>query len=92
MLRSCFRQDKNLKAEKKQYRLALESEPDYPPTLRNLGYCLYRQKKLLAAKEVLEHCLAVSEEDSLAAEYYLKVLLSLKRNKDAKQFLKKVIR
>lgn len=84
-----FGRTKNLKAEEKQYRLALESEPDYPPTLRNLGYCLYRQKKLLAAKEVLEHCLAVSEEDSLAAEYYLKVLVSLKRNKDAKQFLKK---
>ena len=84
MLRSCFRQDKNLKAEEKQYRLALESEPDYPPTLRNLGYCLYRQKKLLAAKEALEHCLVVSEEDSLAAEYYLKVPVSLKHNKDAK--------
>ena len=62
----------------------LESEPDYPPTLRNLGYCLYRQKKLLAAKEVLEHCLAVGEGDDLAAEYYLKVPVSLKRNKDAK--------
>ena len=84
MLISCVRQGKNLKAEKKQYRIALDSEPDYPPTLRNLGYCLYRQKKLLAAKEVLEHCLAVSEEDALAAESYLKVPVSLKRNKDAK--------
>ena len=84
-----FGRTKNLKVEEKQYRLALESEPDYPPTLRNLGYCLYRQKKLLAAKEALEHCLVVSEEDSLAAEYYLKVPVSLKRNKDAKQFLKK---
>ena len=38
---------------------------------------------------MLEHCLAVGEGDDLAAEYYLKVLISLKRNKDAKQFLKK---
>ena len=57
----------------------------FPIVFRNLSLVYYNKcQEPQKAKEVLEHCLAVSEEDSLAAEYYLKVPVSLKRNKDAK--------
>lgn len=79
---------KNRKPEEECYRKSLEERPDDINTLNNLGYCLYLQKKLSEAKTILEKCLELDESFIYSANNYVRVLIALGRNKDAKDFVK----
>ena len=43
----CYGKIKDYKNEEANYRKTLQEKPEYPFTLNNLGYCLYKQKKYL---------------------------------------------
>ena len=51
--------------------------------------CLYLQKKYAEAKEIFEECLENKLDTKYAANNYVRVLIALKRNKEAKEFIKK---
>lgn len=71
------------------YRKYMEIFPDGEFVVNNLGYCLYKQKKYLEAKELFESCLEKGADLPYAANNYVRVLIALGRNKDAKDFVKK---
>ena len=79
---------KNRKLEEFYYRKALETESDNIIILNNFGYSLYLQKKYAEAKKVFEDCLAINDSYLYAANNYIRVLIALGRNKDAKDFIK----
>ena len=84
----CYGKTKDYKQEEKNYRKALEENKNYAFALNNLGYSLYKQKKYLEAKAVFEQCLEEARDLSVAAPNYVKTLIALGRNKDAKTFIK----
>lgn len=79
---------KNLTDEEAYYRKSLELAPDKEFSLNNLGYCLYKQKKYREALEVFEKCLQEKKDLSCAGNNYVRVLIALGRNADAKKFVK----
>lgn len=79
---------KNLVDEERYYRKSLELAPDLQFTLNNLGYCLYKQKKYREALEIFEKCLREKKDLSCAGNNYVRVLIALGRNADAKRFIK----
>ena len=78
---------KNYTDEEKYYRLSYELAPKMQFTLNNLGYSLYKQKKYLEAKAIFKQCLDDKKDLSCAANNYVRVLIALGRNKDAKKFV-----
>lgn len=84
----CYGKIKDYKKEEKNYRKALEENKSYAFALNNLGYSLYKQKKYLEAKAVFEQCLEEERDLSVAVPNYVKTLIALGRNKDAKTFIK----
>lgn len=78
---------KNYADEEKYYRLSYEFAPEMQFTLNNLGYSLYKQKKYLEAKDIFEQCLDAKKDLPYAANNYVRVLISLGRNADAKKFV-----
>lgn len=78
---------KNYADEEKYYRMSYQLAPDIPFTLNNLGYSLYKQKKYLEAKELFGQCLDVNKDLPYAANNYVRVLIALGRNADAKKFV-----
>ena len=48
---------KEYPAEEENYRRCLEITPEYPNALNNLGYCLYRQRRLDEAEKIFLQCL-----------------------------------
>lgn len=79
---------KNLTDEEMYYRKSLELAPGIPFTLNNLGYSLYKQKKYREALEVFEKCLQEKKDLACAGNNYVRVLIALGRNADAKKFVK----
>ena len=79
---------KNLTDEEEYYRKSYELAPDIPFTLNNLGYSLYKQKKYKEALEIFEKCLQEKVDLSCAGNNYVRVLIALGRNADAKKFVK----
>lgn len=79
---------KNYKNEEYYYRKCLEEYPAAVSALNNLGYCLYRQKRYLEAKEIFEQCLKEKRDTDYAANNYVRTLIALGRNNDAKKFVK----
>lgn len=79
---------KNLADEEAYYRKSLELAPHKEFTLNNLGYCLYKQKKYREALEVFEKCLKEKKDLFCAGNNYVRVLIALGRNADAKKFIK----
>lgn len=79
---------KNLADEEMYYRKSLELAPNMPFSLNNLGYCLYKQKKYREALEVFDKCLNEKRDLSFAGNNYVRVLIALGRNADAKKFIK----
>lgn len=79
---------KNLTDEEMYYRKSLELAPDKEFTLNNLGYCLYKQKKYREALNVFEQCIREKKDLSCAGNNYVRVLIALGRNADAKKFIK----
>ena len=84
----CYGKIKDYRNEEDNYRKALEENPVDAFTLNNLGYCLYKQRKYLEAKDVFEQCMADERDISYAASNYVRTLIALGRNKDAKDFIK----
>lgn len=78
---------KNYADEEKYYRMSYQLAPDIPFTLNNLAYSLYKQKKYLEAKELFGQCLDVNKDLPYAANNYVRVLIALGRNADAKKFV-----
>lgn len=78
---------KNYADEEKYYRMSYQLAPDIPFTLNNLGYSLYKQKKYLEAKELFGQCLDANNDLPYAANNYVRVLIALGRNADAKKFV-----
>ena len=78
---------KNYADEEKYYRMSYQLAPDIPFTLNNLGYSLYKQKKYLEAKELFGQCLGANKDLPYAANNYVRVLIALGRNADAKKFV-----
>ena len=78
---------KNYADEEKYYRMSYQLAPDIPFTLNNLGYSLYKQKKYLEAKELFGQCLDANKDLPYAANNYVRVLIALVRNADAKKFV-----
>lgn len=85
----CYGKVKDIKQEEYYYRKCAEIDREAPSVLNNLGYCLFKQKKYKAAKELFEECLEKKLDVQFAANNYVRVLIALGRNKDAKAFIKK---
>lgn len=83
----CYGKIKNRKAEEHYYRKALEVHPTGPNVLNNLGYCLYGQGKYEEAKKVFKQCLDESRDLDYAGTNYVRCLLALGQNKEAKDFV-----
>lgn len=67
--------------------MSYELAPDAPFTLNNLGYSLYKQKRYLEAREIFRQCLDEKKDLSCAANNYVRCLIALGRNADAKKFV-----
>lgn len=78
---------KNYADEEKYYRMSYELAPEVQFTLNNLGYSLYKQKKYLEAKDIFKQCLDKKKDLPCAANNYVRVLIALGRNADAKKFV-----
>lgn len=78
---------KNYADEERYYCLSYTLAPEVQFTLNNLGYSLYKQKKYLQAKDVFQQCLDEKKDLSCAANNYVRVLIALGRNADAKKFV-----
>ena len=79
---------KELEHEEECYRKCLEIYPDAINATNNLAYCLYKQKKYIEAKSLLEKCIENKIDLPFAANNYVRVLVALGRNADAKRFIK----
>lgn len=88
MLAWAYGKIRDYKKEEEHYRAALELFPSGEDTLNNLGYSLYRQKRFLEAKEIFERCLEEKRDLPYAANNYVRTLIALGLNKQAKQFVK----
>ncbi len=88
MLAWSYGKIKNHKIEENYYRKALEVAPNDFVCLNNLGYSLYLQKNYIEARSCFEKCLELNGSYEYAANNYVRVLIALGRNKDAKVFVK----
>lgn len=88
MLAWSYGKIKNHKAEEEYYRKTIETIPNNINFLNNLGYSLYLQKKYKEALGCFEKCLDLDGNYIYAANNYVRVLIALGRNKDAKVFVK----
>lgn len=84
----CCGKIKDYVEEEKYYRECLKCQPYREFTRNNLGYSLYRQKKYSEAKKYFEICLSEKIELPYAANNYVRVLIAMGQNKEAKQFIK----
>lgn len=78
----------NLIDEEMYYRKSLELDENKSFSLNNLGYCLYKQKKYRDALAIFEKCIKEKKDLSYACNNYVRVLIALGRNADAKKFIK----
>lgn len=78
---------KNYEEEEHYYRMSYELAPDVSFTLNNLGYSLYKQKEYLEAGKIFRQCLEEKKDLPCAANNYVRVLVALGRNADAKKFV-----
>lgn len=88
MLAWSYGKVKNHKLEEEYYRKAVEIVPNNINFLNNLGYSLYLQKKYKEAQYYFEKCLEIEDTYIYAANNYVRTLIALGRNKDAKAFVK----
>lgn len=88
MLAWSYGKIKNHKIEEDYYRKAVEIIPNNINFLNNLGYSLYLQKNYKEAISYFEKCLELDNKYVYAANNYVRVLIALGRNKDAKAFVK----
>lgn len=89
MMAWCHGKLKNYKKEEFFYRKSLELAPDILNSINNLGYCMYKQKRYLEALPLFEKCLEIDKNVTYVVNNYVRVLVALGRNKDAKDFVRK---
>ncbi len=88
MIAWCYGKIKNHKLEEAYYRKVLEITSNDINSLNNLGYCLYQQKKYIDAMPYFEKCFEIDADYKYAKNNYVRVLIALGRNKDAKDFVR----
>lgn len=88
MLAWAYGKVREYKKEEEHYRKVLELDPDREDALNNLGYSLYRQKRYQEAREIFERCLEEKRDLPYAANNYVRTLIALGLNRQAKQFVK----
>ena len=88
MLAWSYGKIKNHKTEEFYYRKIIEITPQNINCLNNLGYSLYLQKRYLEALPFFEECLEMDARYVYSANNYLRTLIAIGRNKDAKAFVK----
>ncbi len=88
MLAWSYGKVKKHKLEEDYYRKTVEIFPNNINFLNNLGYSLYLQKKYKEALDYFKKCLEMDVNYIYAANNYVRVLIALGRNKDAKVFVK----
>ena len=86
MMAYCSGKTRNVKDEEVYYRKSLEAYPNQGLARNNLGYCLYKQHRYEEAKEELEQSLELDGDLRFPANNYVRVLLSMGLNEDAKKF------
>lgn len=79
---------KDYAQEETYYRKVLNIVPAYYDVKNCLGYSLYCQKKYQQARIVFEECLSENRDLPYSANNYVRTLIALKRNKDAKDFVR----
>ena len=84
----CHGKLRNPKAEEVNYRKCLDSEPQYPNALNNLGYSLYKQKKFSDAIQIFEQCLEEGRDLPYSSNNYVRTLLASGQYKTAQDFVK----
>ena len=84
----CYGKIRDYKNEESYYRKCLEENEYYAFAMNNLGYCLYKQKRFVEASAILKQCVEEERDQPLSASNYVKTLIGLGRNKDAKTFIK----
>lgn len=89
MLAWSYSKCKDYIQEEFYYRKCMELNPNMKFVVNNLGYCLYMQKRYSEAKELFESCLKKRVDLPCVANNYVRVLIALGRNKDAKDFVQK---
>ncbi len=87
LLALAYSKIKDLKNEENYYRKCLEMNVYSPYAKNNLAYCLYKQKRFSEAKQLLEECVVNRADMPNAANNYVRVLIAMGRNKDAKSFV-----
>ena len=70
------------------YRKCLGKDELYPNALNNLGYAYYTNKQYYEAIEVFTKCIDEERDLPYSIRNYVKALLKLGRNKDAKKFVR----
>ena len=89
MLAWAYGKVRNYAQEERYYRKCQEFYSDKKYLLNNLGYSLYKQKKYSEAKSIFEECLRKNIDLPYAANNYVRVLIAIGRNSDAKKFVEK---
>ena len=79
MLAWSYGKVKNLSEEEAYYRKCQELYPEREFLLNNYGYCLLKQKKYAAAREVFEQCIMKKIDLPYAANNFIRVLIATGR-------------
>ena len=86
MLAWSYGKVKNLSEEEAYYRKCQELYPDREFLLNNYGYCLFKQKKYSAARDIFEQCIKNRIDLPYSANNYIRVLIATGRYAEAKKF------
>ena len=84
----CYGKLKETRNEITAYEKSAELHPAGNFTMNNLGYAYYKAKQYSTALECFKKCIDNGWEVRFAADNYVRTLLAMGRNKDAKAFVK----
>ena len=87
MMAWCSGKNREYKNEEEYYRKSLELFPEQIHAKNNLGYSLYRQRRYEDALKIFKECLDEKRDIQFAANNYVRTLLAMGLNADAKKFL-----
>ena len=88
MMAWCYGKLKEFSNETFSYEKCIEIFPEHQYAMNNLGYAYYKAKQYNKALECFQQCLDNNRDSNIAANNYIRTLLSMKRFKDAKSFVK----
>lgn len=83
----CYGKVKEYPAEEENYRRCLEIAPEYPNALNNLGYFLYRQRRLDEAEKIFLQCLDEERDLPYPANNLVRTYLMSGKIDAAKKFI-----